>query len=136
MLNVGGGVNRGPAVHQISGIHPGAGFTAEQSDFGFVTGDIGAFLQAESIILRPGLLLHRMERNMIGFKGLVLIFVMINDGVSGNKNFIDLVQQIARFDFAGVVIIFNQIDFGTGTDNYDVTDIFKQVAPFRTGKIS
>ena len=86
MLNVGGGVNRGPAVHQISGIHPGAGFTAEQSDFGFVTGDIGAFLQAESIILRPGLLLHRMERNMIGFKGLVLIFVMINDGVSGNKN--------------------------------------------------
>lgn len=61
---------------------------------------------------------------------------MINDGVSGNKNFIDLVQQIARFDFAGVVIIFNQIDFGTGTDNYDVTDIFKQVAPFRTGKIS
>ena len=64
---------------------------------------------------------------MVGFKSLILIFIMFKAGVAANKHFVHHVGKIAGFDLSGVVPDLNKLGRCPILQNQQIAQIEKKV---------
>ena len=94
MLNIRGGINRGPAVHDIGGVNLSGGIFFRQNDLGFVACQIGALLQTKCLIKAAGFYLNAVKSQMTGLEGFILELVMTQSRICRHADFINDINQI------------------------------------------